>query len=111
MSMAINLMDDYFLPMAARVFGDAAVPQECRNAQTLLRWILKTHPKRINVSQVRDNAKLPGLRVSKDIKAACQFLVEADCLVDPQPTGIPGRPRGDYIVNPQLWAPPPAKQE
>jgi hypothetical protein len=76
-----------------------------------LRRILKTHPKRINVSQIRDNAKLPGLRVTKDIKAPCQYLVDADCLVDPQPTGMSGRPRDDYIVNPLLWAPPPPKQE
>ena len=111
MDTAIGLMEDYFLPMATRVFGDAGVPQERRNAQTLLYWILKTHANLINVSIVRDQAKLPGLRTTGNVKAACQYLEDALCLIPKPSTGVAGRPRGDFIVNPRIWDQLPFQQK
>jgi hypothetical protein len=100
---AIDMMESYFLPMAAKVFGDAAVPMEERHARTLAGWIVKTKPEVVNVTAIRDNARLPGLRETKHVKAACQFLVEANVLEDVSQKGHRGRPRGDYQVNPRLW--------
>ena len=39
---AAHLLDDYFLPMADRVYGDAAASPRDRNAATLARWIVST---------------------------------------------------------------------
>jgi hypothetical protein len=100
---AIDMMERYFLPMAAKVFGDAAVPTEERHARVLAGWIVKTKPEVVNVTAVRDNARLPGLRETKHVKAACHFLVEANVLEDVSQTSQRGRPRGDYRVNPRLW--------
>jgi hypothetical protein len=97
-----GIMDGYFLPMAGRVLGDASVPQEERNARTLAGWIMATRPERVNVTDLRDTARLPGLRESEAVKAACRFLVDAHWLREAPRGGGPGRPRGDWLVNPAL---------
>jgi hypothetical protein len=100
---ATALMDAYFLPMAARVLGDASIPTAERNARTLAGWIVETKPQSVNVSDIRDNARLPGLRDSDAVKAAVQFLAEANWLERAPTTGNAGRPRGDWLVNPRIW--------
>ena len=52
---AIRLMDTYFLPMCARVLGDAAVTTEERNARVLANWLAQTKPKSVNVTGIRDS--------------------------------------------------------
>ncbi len=104
MQAAADLMRSYFLPMAARVLGDASVPAEERNARTLAEWIMRERPAVVNVSSIRDGARLPGLRESEPVKQACRFLADARWLLPPADTGQAGRPRGDWTVNPLLWA-------
>jgi hypothetical protein len=89
------------MPMAVRVLGDASIPEDERNARTLALWIMQTRPERVNVSAIRDTARLSGLRESDAVKAACRFLAEAGWLVEPPRR--PGRPRGDWLVNPRLF--------
>ena len=98
-------MDAYFIPNAARVLADASIPEEERNGRTLAEWIISTRPEKVNVSSIRDDARLPGLRDSDAVKAACRYLAEARWLIEAPGTGRPqgGRPRGDYLVNPRLW--------
>ena len=103
MQAAADLMRCYFLPMAARVLGDASVPAEERNARTLAEWIMRTRPALVNVSSIRDGARLPGLRETEPVKQACRFLADARWLLPPVDTGQPGRPRGDWTVNPLPW--------
>lgn len=105
MAAAIALMNDYFLPMASRVFGDAAVPTEERNARTLAQWIAQSRPEVVNVSAIRDRARLPGLREAEPIKKAVRYLEEAAWLFPADDQGKPGRPRGDWRVNPRVWEP------
>jgi hypothetical protein len=110
MRAAILLMEEYFLPMAERVFGDAALTPAQRAARTLLREIIRTRPAEINVRTVRNSARLPGLSTADDVKAAVAVLLEEDVLI-PKPAPITergGRPRGDYLVNPRLWEAAPA---
>jgi len=104
MQAAADLMRTYYLPMAARVLGDGSVPAEERNARTLAEWIMRTRPALVNVSIVRDRARLPGLRESELVKQACRFLADARWLLPVDETGKPGRPRGDWLVHPLLWA-------
>ncbi|MEO3474327.1 DUF3987 domain-containing protein [Roseomonas sp. CAU 1739] len=108
---AVMLMDGYFLPMAERVFGDAALTPAQRGARTLLREIIRTCPAEINARAVRNSARLPGLSTTDDVKAAVAVLMEEDILT-PKPAPIAergGRPRGDYLVNPRLWEAVPAQ--
>ena len=104
---AERLMLTYFLPMAERVLGDASVPVEERNARTLAEWIMRERPTVVNVSSIRDGARLPGLRESASVKEACRFLAEARWLTAVRETGEAGRPRGDWAVNTLLWNPIP----
>ena len=103
MQAAAGLMESYFLPMAARVLADASVPAEERLARTLAQWIVSTRPEVVNVSALRDTARLDGLRETKPVKQACHFLADARWLAAPETAGQ-GRPRGDWQVNPALWA-------
>ncbi len=103
MQAAVGFMRSYFLPMAARVLGDASIPAEERAARTLAEWIMQTRPAVVNVSYVRDRARLPGLRETDAVKGAVRFLADARWLLPPKDTGKAGRPRGDWVVNPQLW--------
>lgn len=103
MDAAAGLVRSYFLPMAFRVLGDASVPAEETRARTLAAWIMRTRPAVVNVSAIRDGARLPGLRESEPVKDACRFLADARWLLPADGTGQAGRPRGDWTVNPRLW--------
>lgn len=102
---ACALVADYFMPMGARVYGDAAVPAIERNAATLGKWIRLAKPTFVHVRAVQREAKLPGLRTAETIKAACEALVEADWLKPPATGGFQARGRVAYPVNPALLEP------
>lgn len=101
---AAGLIDSYFLPMAERCYGDAAMPEAERLGAVLARWIVRERPEMVNARDIRRKARLPGLRDAAKVKAALDTLVEADWLRAPgsrEGCG-PGRPKGDYTVNPRL---------
>ena len=100
---AAALVDEYLLPMAERVFGDASAADIERSAATLARWIIKEKPTEIHVRDLQRNVRLPGLRTAELIKGAANALVEADWLHPPPFLGRFG-PRVPiiYAVNPKL---------
>jgi hypothetical protein len=100
---AAALWEDYFAPMAERVFGDAALPEADRHAATLARWLVKARPGVVNARELYRRVRLPGLAEAGPAKAALESLVEAGWLTAPAPDGR-GRPRTDYRVRPELWA-------
>ena len=102
---AAALVDDYFKPMAERVFGDAALPEADRLAATVARWILRERPTVVNARALRRTARLPGLREAEKVKVALNALVEADWLrpIFNRSGDNAGRPREDYQVNPRLF--------
>src|SRR5215469_3969045 len=77
---AASLVGDYFVPMAERVYGDAAASREDRNAATLARWIMREHPAEVHVRRLQREVRLPGLRNADDIHAAALVLIDADWL-------------------------------
>jgi len=99
---AAMLTDEYFMPMAERVYGDAAATEAERLAATLARWIVKERPDEIHVRTLQRCVRLPGLRTAEQIKTAASALVEADWLWEP-PKPAFGKPRGIYPVNPRLF--------
>ena len=101
---AAHLVEDYFVPMAERVYGDAAVLPADRNAATLARWILRDHPAEVHVRHVQRKVRLPGLKSAAEIHAAADVLVEADWLMGPN-SGVEFGQRGRlaYSINPRVW--------
>jgi hypothetical protein len=99
---AVALWAKYFAPMAARVYGDAALPVAERHAAILARWILEKRTERINVRTICRKAHLPGLRQPDAVRAAAAILEDAGWLQTAPIAHTSGRPRGDFIVNPAI---------
>jgi hypothetical protein len=102
---AAMLVAEYFMPMAERVYGDAAATPTERNAAALARWIVKTKATEVHVRFLQREARLPGLREAEVIGEAIEALQEADWLGE-QESGKPKgkRPRNAYPVNPRVHA-------
>ncbi len=102
---AALLVGDYFAPMAERVYGDAAIPQQERNVATLARWIMRERPAEVHVRHLQREVRLPGLRTADEIRAAADTLAEADWLRPPPPKigFVAGRAAVAYAVNLRLW--------
>jgi hypothetical protein len=96
---AAHLAADYLLPMAERVYGDAATRPEDRNAATLARWIVKTRAAEVHVRKLQREVRLPGLGDAETIHTAAAVLVEAGWLVPPKP-GFGAARKVAYVVNP-----------
>lgn len=102
MATAIEMMETYFLPMAIRVFGDAAVPIVETNAAILARHLRDEKLKSFNASKLR--YKLGGpLREASAMDAACAELEDAGLIQAVDAVRKRGRPSKDYIVNPRLF--------
>ena len=84
---AVQLVADYLMPRAERVYGDAAASREDRNAATLARWIVKERAEEVYVRHLQREIRLPGLTTADPIHAAAAVLVEADWLREPRPAG------------------------
>ena len=111
-SAAADLMTNYFKPMCARVYGDAALPEIDRNTAALARWIVKERPTIINARTLRrDTPPTPQLRQPKAMEEAIQMLVDTNWLTHAPGRlgGRPGRARADYVVNPLIWERLPAQ--
>ena len=104
---ASTLLAGYFIPMAERTYGDAAIPDADRHAATLARWILLRRPEEVHVRHLQREVRLPGLGTADAIHEAAKVLVEADWLrPPPRPTGFgKGAARAAYPVNPRLLEP------
>lgn len=102
---AVALLEDYFKPMAQRVFGDAALPEGDRLGAVLARWILAERPKTVTPTDIRRKARLPGLKDAEKVRVAVATLVEAEWL---RPSfqragGSPGRQKEEFTVNPKVY--------
>jgi hypothetical protein len=100
---ADGLLGEYFLPMAARFFGQDALPQSARDARLLARVIVEEGPERLNS---RLQARSGPVRDVDRVKAALLDLEAAGWVRrDPVRHGDgPGRQRDDWEVRPNLLA-------
>jgi hypothetical protein len=100
---AAGLVDGYFVPMAERVYGDAAIPVSERGAMALARHLRKVGLVEFNARELR--REIGGrLREAAAMEGACKLLVEAG-LVRPRFTRAGergGRKASNYEVNPAV---------
>ena len=101
--LAAHIVDNYFVPMAERAFGDATLPMRERHAAAIAKKILKRRPKHLNTRDVARDWNIPGLRKAEDVRAAFSELLDAGWLKEPNSIGAAGRPRSDFPVNPLLF--------
>jgi hypothetical protein len=102
---AIALADEYFVPMAVRAFGDAALPEDRRLASALARHIVANKTRRINARDLYREGRVPGISDREKAETAVAYLVECDWLTpSPGRAGeTVGRQRKDYDVNPKVF--------
>lgn len=103
-SAACSLVEDYFLPMAWRVFGSASLPDSDKHAAMLAKWIYKSRPEKVNASHIRRHRE-GGLKTTEAVAGALVELVDAAWLI-PAPSregASSGRQKQDYLVNPKIW--------
>jgi hypothetical protein len=103
LSGATHIVDGYFLPMAQRAFGEAAIPEDDRLAMELARWIAREKPQHFNGRKTRRKL-LGSLREAKAMDRACEVLVEANWIRPVERAAQPGkgRPALNFDVNPAL---------
>jgi Protein of unknown function (DUF3987) len=101
---ACGLLEDYFIPQGRRVFGEASIPDDERNAMRLARWVVDNRALEFNARETRRKVGGP-LRGAKAMAAACEFLIEANW-IRPKNSRNSGRPRGDFEVNPRVFGGP-----
>ncbi len=104
---AIQWVEDYAKPMAARTYGDAAVPQVDRNASLLARYIRRNGLDRLNLRELRrtpHKSHLKPLQAKQALEDALD-LMESAGWVRPdfhREGDGHGQPRKDYSVNPKV---------
>jgi hypothetical protein len=101
---AACLVGDYFMEMAARVYGDVGGSLIDRNAAMLARWIVGTRSTEVHVRHLQRKARLPGLHTAAQIRGAAERLIALNWLYAPARNNRFGpRTRLAYRVNPRLW--------
>jgi hypothetical protein len=100
---AAALIEDYFKPMAARVYGDAGLSEGDRLAAILAKHIRKNAVRTFNARRLRRTAGLPGLKEANEMQLAVDHLVDLGWLraIPSRQGDTPGRAKSDYIVNPK----------
>lgn len=101
---AIGMLEDYYLPMARRCFGDAILPQDQKDAMAIARWIAQEKPTVLNFRELTRTAGFP-LKERKRLGAALEELQEVHWIrFAPIREGErKGRQQQNYQVNPKLW--------
>ena len=97
MARALGFLAGYAVPMARRVFGEAALPEAERDARRLARWYLRrptSRPETLNARALRRAANGPSIPTAPRITAALGELAELGW-VRPAPArdGSAGRQR------------------
>lgn len=101
---ACDMMTSYFLPMAERVLGDAAVPIAETHAARLARFLAKEGKTHFNAREVGRKLN-SGMRDGKVMDAACGELEDMGLIRPVQrQTGKGGRPPKAFEVNPTIFA-------
>ena len=108
LSAAIEFCEDYAKPMAQRVYGDAAVSVDDRNASLLARYVLKNSLRSVNMRELRQHphkGHLKPLQAKGAMDAAFEVMQDAGWLrpAFSRDGDTPGQQRKDYDVNPAVF--------
>ncbi|WP_372620868.1 DUF3987 domain-containing protein [Falsiroseomonas sp.] len=103
---ACGFLSEYAVPMARRLFGEAALPEAERDGRRLARWYLRQNPRPavLNAKALRRMAGGPNIPTAERMDAALAELAAGWwCRPAPLRAGDgPGRTRKDWAMNPVL---------
>lgn len=100
---AIRLVDGWVRANLERVFAEASLPEQQRDAIAVGRWLLKNKREKVNARDLRRLPGFPGPKEAKELDAAIEFLVDARWLTQEERAERAGRPRKDFMVNPAVY--------
>ena len=99
----LDLMDDYVLPMEARVYAAYGVTAEAEGGRRIAKWIRETRPTRFTAREVQRH-DWSGLKTPTEVAAALEWLVARSWLREADREARPGRPSNVFLVNPLVGA-------
>lgn len=100
---AIAMIEDYWKPMALKIYRVGWTPGVSPQTRTLARWILVGRRTRINRRDIYKNARLPGLSKPEAVQEALDDLTDFGWVRHaPVRTGTGRRPE-DYTVTPAIY--------
>lgn len=102
---AAALYENYFDPMAARVFIDTERPLEQRHAGAIARYLRDERLSEFTIRNLYKDWRVGGLRESKPTKAAVEVLVQAGFArkARVRSGGARGKGQDRYEVNESVW--------
>jgi hypothetical protein len=74
---SMRLIDDWVRPNLERVFAEASLPQDHKDAMIVARWLLKAKPNNINARELRRRSRFPGPKKAKELDDALEVPVDA----------------------------------
>lgn len=98
---AIDLMEDYFMPMMKRSLNTAMLSQDMRNATKIARHIVKNKLLMINRRTLQQEHVIGSGNI-EELKNALDALMELGWIKDAEDEKKSGRKRSDYRVNPMI---------
>jgi hypothetical protein len=103
-ALACHMIEDYFIPMAERAFGDAALPLAERDAATIARRIIGDGLTEINERDIYREWGVVGLNRNRDrVRAAMTVLEDVNWTRAITQNETPGRKRRDHRINPGVF--------
>lgn len=106
---AIALADDYFFPMARRVYQDAGLSQVERDASRIAKAILRNSVEGFNARDLSrgyiDGNSIQKFKSTSRRDSALDLLIDAGVIAeDPAREGeTPGKKAKNYLVNPKIF--------
>ena len=100
---ACALVGGYFVPMAERVYGDAAIPEDERNAMMIAKRLRQDRASHFNARTIGRELTVE-LRNGRKMDAACEVLIDHG-LIRKAEVGDEhkGRRPKNYDVHPAVW--------
>lgn len=100
---SLGLLEQYWKPMARKVYRVGSPSGASKAAQTLARWILSTRPACVNKREIYKDAGLPGLSQPAAVQTALDDLMHFGWLRRAPEKAGAGRKPDDYAVNPAVF--------
>jgi hypothetical protein len=99
---ALELMDDYLVPMDARVYRAYGEGANAEGGRRVAAWIRHKRLERLTVREVQRHG-WAGLQERPDALAALVWLAVRGWIREAEDERRVGRPSSGYLVNPRLW--------